>query len=70
MSIFRPGLLERGTERSLPEKLLGSLTSGIPVTDVAQGMVLDAERPSKGVQVFDMKSLLAAAKATAAPVAS
>jgi oxidoreductase len=65
VSIFRPGLLNRGDlVRSGMESLLLGKGFDIKVQDVAKLMVLDAEResPPPGVTTFEMKALMRAAK--------
>jgi hypothetical protein len=69
VSIFRPGLLNRGDMARGMEKLLLGLGFDIKVQDVAKLMVLDAEResPPAGVTTFEMRTLMKAAKEGTAP---
>ena len=67
VSIFRPGLLDRGQQDALPAKGFGRIVPSIKVSDVALCMRLDAERKASGVQVFEMKQMLAAVKDRSAP---
>ena len=67
MSIFRPGLLDRGEQDAPPAKGFGRIVPSIKVSDVALCMRLDAERKASGVQVYEMKQMLAAAKGKCPP---
>lgn len=72
VSIFRPGMLERGDVARPGEKIFSKVMNSIPVADVARVMILDAER-SRGatglpaVSVYEMDALKASAKSGRAP---
>ncbi|KXZ55745.1 hypothetical protein GPECTOR_2g1295 [Gonium pectorale] len=66
VSIFRPGLLDRGVKARAAEKMFLGMLSNIHVKDVARLMILDALRDAscaEPVAFFEMKQLMAAAKA-------
>jgi hypothetical protein len=44
LSIFRPGLLDRGDKARGIEKMISAVASGVKVSDVAKVMILDAKR--------------------------
>jgi hypothetical protein len=68
VSIFRPGLLDRGDKARGVEAWGSYIMPSIKVADVARLMVLDAERAgASGTRVFEMKHLQAAVKAGGAP---
>ncbi|XP_068693316.1 oxidoreductase HTATIP2-like [Montipora capricornis] len=52
-SIFRPGLLDRGNKKRFGEKLFGLVSSSIPVSKVAKGMVIEAESFARSKQTSD-----------------
>ncbi|XP_028411804.1 oxidoreductase HTATIP2-like [Dendronephthya gigantea] len=47
LSIFRPGLLDRGQDKRFVEKAVGLFWKAIQVSDVAKGMRIDAEQVVK-----------------------
>jgi oxidoreductase len=67
VSIFRPGLLDRGDRVRPLEAVIAAVVPSIKVAEVARLMVLDAERQASGTRVFEMRHLQAAAKAGTAP---
>lgn len=68
VSIFRPGLLDRGELARGIEKLGMKLGSSIKVSDVAKLLILDATRPDpQPLGVFEMGNMKTAAAANVAP---
>ena len=75
VSIFRPGLLDRGSKARTGESLFSAIVSSVKVADVAKVMVADAEDaaavgPTQGaaaavrpaICLFEMKEIKLAAK--------
>jgi len=67
LSIYRPGLLDRGKEARFIEKLAGVVTSGIPVSVVARAMMQVSvkqatENKSKMLDVLSNSDIRQAAK--------
>ncbi|GIL86232.1 hypothetical protein Vretimale_13770 [Volvox reticuliferus] len=70
VSIFRPGLLDRGDKTRGVEKMALCVLSHINVKDVARLMILDAIRDPTTVQpimYFEMDELLKVVKAVDLP---
>mmetsp|Transcript_7613 Transcript_7613/g.16507 ORF Transcript_7613/g.16507 Transcript_7613/m.16507 type:complete len:84 (+) Transcript_7613:405-656(+) len=70
VSIFRPGLLDRGDLARGMERFFLRLMPNIKVSQMGRMMVLDASRPAaevKPLAVFEMAALRAAAKQGRAP---
>ncbi|KAG1656442.1 hypothetical protein FOA52_006984 [Chlamydomonas sp. UWO 241] len=75
VSIYRPGLLERGERERGTEKAMAALFTKISVSAIGRMMVQDAEAAAAGarsptVATFTMKDMMAAAKSGKAPVMS
>lgn len=69
VSIFRPGMLDRGDMLRPMEKFALKLMSSIKVSDVAKIMILDAERTDpQPLGIFSMANMKKAAAANVAPV--
>ncbi|GMH41939.1 hypothetical protein BSKO_09858 [Bryopsis sp. KO-2023] len=69
-SIFRPGLLARGSEARGIEKLFQKVVTNVQCSSIARAMILDAERnigasnPVSGTSIFEMAEIKKSGDAT------